>query len=194
MKKYYLNLALSALLMFTTVPAHAEDALKVATVDIQKLFKEYHRTMEAQKQINEDRTMIQKKNSERQDKLQTLKTQLQGLKMKMDDPATSDSEKQRLTMEMRTLAEEGNELEKERTGFLERSNSALNEKMVTQMRTILADINGLVAESAKAKGYNFVVDKSGLSTSQTPFVIYSDITDLTDELLIKLNKDASKGN
>ena len=46
--------------------AAAQDAkLKIATVDMQQLFKEYYRTTEAQQQINVERARIQKDNNEK---------------------------------------------------------------------------------------------------------------------------------
>jgi Skp family chaperone for outer membrane proteins len=54
----------------SAVPAPA--ALKIATVDMQELFKQYYRTNEAQKQINVDRANIQKDNNERLAKIREI--------------------------------------------------------------------------------------------------------------------------
>ena len=40
-------------ILFFALPALAQDKLKIATVDMQTLFKQYHRTNAAQKEINE---------------------------------------------------------------------------------------------------------------------------------------------
>ena len=46
-------------------------------------------------------------------------------------------------------------------------------------------------DRAKSDAYDYVFDKSGLSTSQVPFLLYTkDATDITAGLLGVLNKDA----
>ena len=63
--------------------------------------------------------------------------------------------------------------------------------MVQRMKSILEDIRKLVEERSKADNYDFIFDKSGMSTSQVPVLIYSkDTTDITASLLKVLNKDA----
>ena len=84
-------------------------------------------------------------------------------------------------------------LDRERREFLQRRNNALNEKMVQKMRGILEEIRKLVEDRAKSDDYDYVFDKSGLSTSQVPFLLYTkDAADLTPLLLKNLNKDAPK--
>ena len=39
-----------------------------------------------------------------------------------------------------------------------------------------------------------MIDKSGPSTSQAPFLLYSDIDDLTDKLLAKLSAESASGD
>ena len=64
--------------------------------------------------------------------------------------------------------------------------------MVQRMRGILEEIRKLVEDQAKSDDYDYVFDKSGLSTSQVPFLLYTkDATDITPGLLEELNKDAT---
>ena len=63
------------------------------------------------------------------------------------------------------------------------------------MKGILEEIRKLVEEKAKLDNYDYVFDKSGLSTSQVPFLLYTkDATDITAALLKDLNKDAPPGS
>lgn len=168
-----------------------EGKLKIATVDMQQLFKEYYRTAEAQKQINVERAKIQKDNNERLGRIRELENDLQNLKKQLEDPAISDSKKQTLFKDWQTKQQEGIALDRERREFLQRRNQALNEKMVQRMKGILEEIRKLVEELAKTESYDYVFDKSGLSTSQVPFLLYTkDATDITASLLKDLNKNA----
>ena len=168
-----------------------EGKLKIATVDMQQLFKEYYRTNDAQKQINIERARIQKENNDRLTRIRELENSLGNLRKQLDDPAINDSRKQQLFKDWQMQQQEGIALDRERREFLQRRNQALNEKMVQRMKGILEEIRKLVEEQAKTDDYDYVFDKSGLSTSQVPFLLYTkDATDITAGLLKDLNKDA----
>ena len=98
---------------------------------------------------------------------------------------------QELFKEFQMKTQEGVALDRERREYLQRRNAALNEKMVQRMRGILEEIRKLVEDQAKTDDYDYVFDKSGLSTSQVPFLVYTkDATDITPGLLEELNEDA----
>jgi Skp family chaperone for outer membrane proteins len=174
-----------------TSAAAQQGKLNIATVDMQELFKQYYRTNEAQKQINVERARIQKDNNERLSRIRDLEENLGNLRKQLEDPAINDSKKQSLFKEWQVQQQEGIALDRERREFLQRRNQALNEKMVQRMKGILEEIRKLVEEQAKVGNYDYVFDKSGLSTSQVPFLLYTkDATDITAGLLKDLNKDA----
>lgn len=181
--------ALLTLILATAAPGQGK--LNIATVDMQELFKQYHRTNEAQKQINIERARIQKDNNERLARIRQLEEQLETLGKQLEDTTVADSKKQELYKERQMKLQEGIALDRERREFLKRRNQALNEKLVQRMKGILEEIRKLVEEQAKIGNYDYVFDKSGLSTSQVPFLLYTkDATDITAELLKALNKDA----
>lgn len=175
--------------------AAAQDAkLKIATVDMQQLFKEYYKTNEAQQQINVERARIQKDNNEKQTAIRQIESDIQALKTQIDDPSQSDQKKAQLYKDHQAKFQEGIQLDKERREYLSRKNQALNEKMAQRMRGILEEIRKLVEERAKAENFDYVFDKSGMSISQVPFLLYTkDATDVTAVLLNDLNKDAPAG-
>ncbi len=171
--------------------ASAQDAsIKIATVDIQELFKRYNRTNEAQKQIDAERSSIQQDNNNRLARIRDIEEGLSKLDKEMADPAVGESRRQELLKDWQTLQQEGIALDRERREFLQRKNQMLNEKMVQRMKGILEEIRKLVEERAKAGGYDFVIDKSGVTVPlQSPFLISSsDSLDLTADLLRELNE------
>ena len=172
--------------------AAAQDAkLKIATVDMQQLFKEYYKTNEAQQQINVERARIQKDNNEKLTAIRQIETDMGALKTQTEDPSLSDQKKAQAYKDHQAKYQEGIQLDKERREYLSRKNQALNEKMVQRMRGILEEIRKLVEERAKSENFDYVFDKSGMSTSQVPFLLYTkDATDITAALLKDLNKDA----
>jgi outer membrane protein len=185
----FIAVAMAALLVGS---AAAQDAkLKIATVDMQQLFKEYYRTNEAQQQINVERARIQKDNNEKLTAIRQIESDIALLKKQIEDPSLSDQKKAQVYKDHQAKYQEGIQLDKERREFLGRKNQALNEKMLQRMRGILEEIRKLVEERAKAENFDYVFDKSGMSTSQVPFLLYTkDATDITAALLKDLNKDA----
>lgn len=172
--------------------AGAQEAkMKVATVDMALLFKEFYQTNIAQQEINVERARISKDNNEKLTTIRQIESDIRVLKQQSEDPTLSDQKKAQVYKEYQTKYQEGIQLDKERREFLGRKDKALNEKMVQRMRGILDEIRKLVEERAKAENYDFVFDKSGMSTSQVPFLLYSkDATDITPSLLKDLNKNA----
>lgn len=180
---------------FITAAAAQDRKLSIATVDMQDLFKQYYRTNEAQKQINVEQALIQKANNERLTRIREIDERLSTKRKQLEDPSINDSKKQSLYKEFQMEQQEGVALDRERREYVERRKQALNEKMVQRMKGILEEIRKLVEEQAKADNYDYVFDKSGLSTSQVPFLLYTkDATDITASLLKNLNKDAPAGS
>ena len=185
--------AMLSLLLLASPAAVAQDKLNIATVDMQELFKQYHRTNEVQKQINVERARIKKDNEERLARIRTLEEQLETLGKQIEDTTISDAKKQELSKERQVKLQEGIALDRERREFLQRRNQALNEKLMQRMKSILEEIRKLVEEQAKKSDYDYVFDKSGMSATQVPFLLYTkDSSDITSELLKVLNKDAPK--
>jgi Skp family chaperone for outer membrane proteins len=128
-----------------------EGRLKIATVDMQQLFKEYRRTNEAQKEINVERARIPTDNNDRLAQIRELDTVLQEMRKQLEDPSCSESKKQSIFNEWNLKQQEGIALDRERREFLQRRNQSLNEKMVQRMKVILEEIRKLVEEKAKAQ-------------------------------------------
>jgi outer membrane protein len=178
-----------------TATAADSGKISVATVDMQELFKQYYKTNEAQKQLNVERERIQKEDKERLNRIREIEESLGGLRKQLDDPSIADAKKQSVFKEWQTLQQEGIALDRERREFLQRRNQALNEKMIQRMKGILEEIRKMVENQAKADNHDYVMDKSAVSATQVPFILYSkDSTDITAVLLKDLNKDAPAGS
>lgn len=157
---------------------------------MQTLFKGYHKTAELQKQIEIERDRVQKENKERLERIQAVQKELEAMQRKLEDPANTEVRKQSIMNDLRQKANEGSALDSERREFMARREKLMNETMVKHMKDVIQEISDRVNEQAKAAGYQLVFDQSGLSSSQVPFLIYSEIDDLTDPILEELNKDA----
>ena len=162
----------------------AETALKIATVDMQELFKQHPLSVEAGKELNLERARVQKDNNERAERIRGLETQLNSLQKQIEDTTLNEAKRQALFKDWQMRQQEGVAMERERVEFHRRRMQAINERMVIRMKEILGAIREVVGEQAKRDGYDHVLDSSGLSTSQVPILLYSkDATDITAGLL-----------
>ena len=182
-----------ALAIATTVGAGKAQAqkLKVATVDMQELFKEYHRTTEEQQKFSEEFARIQKENNERLTGIRALEETLQMLKKKVEDPTLAANVKSENARNFQLKLDEAKAMDRERREFLDRRTRALELKKQGSMKGILEEIRQHIVDHAKGEDFDFVLDKSGLSANQVPFLLYTkDATDITKALLDVLNKNA----
>ena len=160
---------------------------------MQKLFKDYYRTTEAQQKSSEEFARIQKENNERLSGIRALEEQLQKLKKKIEDPTLADSVKRKKSREFQLKLDEAKAMDRERREFLGRRTRALELKKQASMQGILEEIRKRIVDHSKKEDFDFVLDKSGLTSNQVPLILYTkDATDITEALLVEINKDAPK--
>ena len=188
MKTGILFAAFFALASFAHVGAQD---IKVATVDMKRLLKDYYRTEEAQQELNEKQALLTKANNEKQKQIQELEEEINKLRKQFEDPSLNEAKKKEIYEQLQLKQQEGIAMSRSLKEYLDRKRRQVQEEMQRQMRGILEEISKLLEEKAKAEDYDFVYDKSGNSTTQVPVLLYSkDTYDITEGLLKELNKSA----
>ncbi len=193
MKNYLKLSVMFCAIAALSVGSASAQRLKIATVDMQKLFKDYYRTTEEQQKFSEEFARIQKENNERLSGIRALEEQLQKLKKKIEDPTLADSVKRKKSREFQLKLDEAKAMDRERREFLGRRTRALELKKQASMQGILEEIRKRIVDHSKKEDFDFVLDKSGLTSNQVPLILYTkDATDITEALLVEINKDAPK--
>ena len=164
----------------------------VATVDMQKLFSEYHLTKGAQAKVKADQATIGKENNEKLAEIRKIATKIEELNKKIADGTIAPKAKEEFQRDRKIQANKGNALESNRREWLNRRNKAINENIAAEMKQILEQIQGKVTAYASDNDLDMVFDKSALSASRTKFLSFSkDQFDITSELLKTLNEGAA---
>lgn len=185
------SLVAAALSLSGFLSAQETDRLKVATVDMQALFQEFHQTKSTKLKFDEEQQRVVKDRDERVASLKKLEGDIEGLKKQESDPSVADAKKQAIFTERQTKQLEFESLRKELEEYLQRKQRALQEQMQLRMKNILEEIRGKVQKHAEAENYDYVLDKTGTSTSQVPILLYTkDATDITEVLLKTINEGA----
>ncbi len=191
-KKFLKPLLVTLSLSVFTSSALAGPIKSVATVDMKKLFEEYHLTKGAQGKVKEDQAVIAKQNNMKLADIRKIADKIEELSKMIDDGTTAPKLKEKHVADRRLQANKGNALENRRREWLNSRNTAINENIRTEMRMILAQIQDKVEAYARDNDVDMIFDKSARGTTQTLFLAFSkDQFDITSALLETLNKGAN---
>lgn len=166
--------------------------LKIATVDMMRIFKESPKTRDVEKQQQADLVRVQQENQTRLDRIRALDTELEALTKTLSDPAVSDMKKQATYKERSAKMEDAIAFDRERREFLQRRQQALREQAGQRARALLEEIRIAVSDAAREEDYDYVFDSSAEGITQTPFIISckQSTTDLTDLILAQIKSDS----
>ncbi|MEM6883824.1 MAG: OmpH family outer membrane protein [Verrucomicrobiota bacterium] len=178
-------MAIAASAFLTPSQAHAE--LKVAVIEMQKIFKEFNKTKEADISIKEEQNGYKKQRDERMESYRKLAEQIKGLRDEAMDPSLSDAAKDDKNKAYEEKVNEARQLEREIREFDQTTVKLLRDQSTRMRDQILKEIQAEIDTFAKGK-YSIVLDKSGMTLNGTSTVVYTEgLTDLTDELIKRLN-------
>ena len=184
------KLTLIALLVSSVFSASAAD-LKFGVVDMQKAFADFHKTKDASGKFKENVDKAQREVNERWTVYKNLLGEIQKLQKKAQDPIVNNETRGKKGAELQEKAKELRALEQEIGEFQNRRQGQLKQEDLQIRKGLYDEIVAVVKEKAKGDGYDFVFDKSGVSLSTVPVLLfYKDAVDFTDQIVVELNKDA----
>lgn len=184
------KLTLIALLASSIFSASAAD-LKFGVVDMQKAFADFHKTKDASGKFKENVDKAQREVNERWTVYKNLLGEIQKLQKEAQDPIVNNETRGKKGAELQEKAKELRALEQEIGEFQNRRQGQLKQEDLQIRKGLYDEIVAVVKEKAKGDGYDFVFDKSGVSLSTVPVLLfYKDAVDFTDQIVVELNKDA----
>ncbi len=188
-----IRLTLSSLLaaaVFCAVVPAAHAQLKVATVDMNKVFSGYYKTKDAENKINDAREVAKKELDERMESHKQMLDEINALNKDIDNPALSDTAKKDRNKKRDDKIGQVRQLEQEIQEFKGSREKQLQEQAVRMRNQIVEEIMKVVNDEVKEKSYDMVLDKSGQSLNGVLFVLYSqDKMDFSDMVITALNKN-----
>jgi|ERR1051325_8327133 outer membrane protein len=190
MKKFVL-LALAASIVSPAV-SFAQTNLKIGTVDMQRAFKEYNKTKDAEAKVNDAKNAAKKEFEERSDSYKKALDEINKLNQQLDSPALSSEAKGKLSKERDDKIASLKSLEREINEFRQTREQQLQAQAMRMRESIVQEITEVVVERVKTNGMDLVFDKSGQSTNYVPVVLFSrDSADFTADIITALNKKAA---
>ena len=190
MKKFLLFTVAAALAF--PVAGFAQGTLKVGTVDMNRAFKEYNKTKDSEKKINEAKDAAKKEYDDRAENYKKALDEINKLNQQLDAPALSADAKTQKAKERDEKIANIKNMEREINEFRQTREQQLQQQAMRMRETIVKEISDIVVERVKTMGLDLVFDKSGPSMNGVPVLMYSkDNVDFTTDVITALNK-ASK--
>ena len=169
------------------LPALAENP-KFATVDVSLAFESYHLTVVEKAKIKTARETLRQ--DPRHEILKLLQVDLRELKDQTRNPTLTEKERKEFYRRYMMKNYERVSLRRERDEHLAEQLKLINESMVKKTYDLLGNVRAIVQKIADGKGFDFVFEKSGKTSSQlAPLIYIRNSTDITELVIKELNKN-----
>jgi outer membrane protein len=178
-----------ALALAFPIAALAQGTLKIGTVDMQRAFKEYNKTKEAEVKINDAKNAAKKEYDDRAESYKRALDEINNLNKQLESPALSADKKTQTAKERDDKIANIKNMEREISDFRQTRERQLQEQLMRVREGIVKEITDVVMEKVKASNMDLVFDKSGMSINGVPFLLFShDNIDFTNDIIAVLNK------
>jgi outer membrane protein len=178
-----------ALTLVFPIAALAQGTMKIGTVDMQRAFKEYNKTKEAEVKINDAKNAAKKEYDDRAESYKKALDEINNLNKQLESAALSADKKGQTAKERDDKIANIKNMEREISDFRQTRERQLQEQLMRVREGIVKEITDVVMEKVKANHFDLVFDKSGMSINGVPFMLYApDNVDFTNDIIAVLNK------
>lgn len=191
--------ALLTLLALLALAPVASAELKAGSVDFAKVQRHYYRTEMERKSLEQLREEEIKKLEEPINKAraeaETLIKAQQEAQKQLEDPTLSEEKKKPILAGAQERAAKINDLQRQAAELQASARDVLAREVNEAGAALLQEIQEAIRIVAEEKGVDFVMNRAfGVSGVPTfPYVSAKNVTDLTDDVIGKLNKNAPAG-
>ena len=180
---------LFALMLGFPLAVFAQGTLKIGTVDMQRAFKEYNKTKEAEAKINDAKNAARKEYDDRAQDYKKALDEINNLNKQLESPALSADKKTQTAKDRDDKISKIKNMEREISDFRQTRERQLQEQLMRMREGIVKEITDVVMEKVKANNQDLVFDKSGMGINGVPVVMYShDNVAFTNDVITVLNK------
>src|SRR3977135_2603649 len=160
--KKLLIIALGSMLALPCA-AFAQGAMKIGTVDMNRAFKEFNKTKDAEAKINEAKNAAKKEYDDRADAYKKALDEINNLNKQLDSSALSADAKTKMAKERDDKIANIKNMEREINDFRQTRERQLQEQALRMREGIVKEITDVVMEKVKSNNMDLVFDKSGMS-------------------------------
>jgi outer membrane protein len=171
------------------IAAFTQGTLKIGTVDMQRAFKEYGKTKEAEAKMKDAATAATKEYNDRAESYKKALDEINNLNKQLDAPALSAEAKTQKAKERDDKIANIKNMEREMNEFRQTRERQLQEQQMRMREGIVKEITDVVMTKVRDNKMDLVFDKSGMSLNGVPVLMYApDGFDFTNDIITVLNK------
>lgn len=186
-RKTFAVLALAGVCSF----AAAQPALKVATVDMNRLLKDYYKSEEATAKLQEAGKKAEEQIEQMNNQGKQLIEQFKEMEEQSKSLLLSQEARTKAADDARVKFEEIQRKDAEVKSFAANTQRALQQRTANAIQILLEEIEKVAVDIAKRKGATVLLDTSGPSQLGISTILFADPGyDITEEVLTTINKDA----
>ena len=184
---------IAVFLLFALSILTAGAADRIATVDMEKVFREYYKSKIAEEAIKQQAENYRKYLKKLNDELAALRQKALDAQADAQNYALSEDEKVKMT-ELAAKAKTAFDEKKAEIEIYVQGRTADMRNLEAKKRgEIVDDIKAEIKRRANAEGYTVVLDISGKTTNDLPTVLFSHSErDISDIVIRELNRQESK--
>jgi outer membrane protein len=191
MKKLHILLLSLLVTAGAALTASAQQTqVRLATVDMARLFEGYHRTAEAQERFQSAVEQAQAQAEKMMAEGNALVEEYRRVMEEANNPALSAEARQRAEQDAERRLQTIREKEREAQQFQMNTQRSLQQRQMTHRQLMMDEIRQVVASIAQERGANLVLDSTANVAQANPSVVYADASfDITEQALRELNKN-----
>lgn len=184
---------LGAALIFSTALAQEGEGKpdKIASVNMQRLVSSFYKTKLTRDSFKPYEDRLKDADKKKVEEITALNEEAQALRKSGEGSSVNAEKRSQIFREASFKKQRADNLQKGRVAWARQKQAAFNDKINTELAMHRKEIIAIIQEVAKTEGYDFVFDRTGASGAGIPILSYSkDATDITGNLLERINKDA----
>ena len=167
-------------------------AQKIATINLEQVFRNYYRTKIIDQNFSEQGKVYRNYIARQAEQLKKDEELYRQKRDSALNVALAPEERQKRQKEAEELARVLKIRRAELERYAAERSKVMQEAAATERKKVLDEIRAEITRRAALEGYTLVLDSSGKSLNDVPFVLYSSgTTDITEKVLTELNRGAA---
>jgi Skp family chaperone for outer membrane proteins len=160
-----------------------------ALVDMNRIFKEYRKTKEAETSINDAKNAAKKEYDDRADAYKKALDEINGLNKQLDTRSLSSNARTNLAKERDDKITAIKNMEREINEFRQTREKELRDQALRMRETLVGEITAKINESDSLTDH-FLIDRSGMSLNGVPFLLFGPMkADMSERVISALNEN-----
>jgi Skp family chaperone for outer membrane proteins len=176
-------------------PLTASHNLSFAVVDMNRIFKEYRKTKQAEGKVNAAKTAAKKEYEDRAESYKKTLDEINELNKKLNSSSTSGTTKQIVVTDRDEKMAKLKKLETEINQFRQAREKQLQEQALTMREGIVKEITDTIAAKLDRRDTAIIIDSSGKGMDGVPCAVFvRGVPDYSDEVIAALNEGGEKAS